>query len=68
MYDQPKCCYCGKFISDNKETLGEIWDCKLVWAGYPIPEPDYTAYWHIKCDNLTPTNPGRDSDLKKEGL
>ncbi len=52
MYDQPKCHYCGKFISDNKETLGKIWDCKLVWTGYPIPEPDYTAYWHINCKEI----------------
>ena len=52
MYDQPKCHYCGKFISDNKETLGKTWDCKLVWTGYPIPEPDYTVYWHINCVDI----------------
>lgn len=49
MSEKPRCYYCGKFLSPNPATLGSKWDTKLIWTGYPCPEPDYDVYWHTKC-------------------
>ena len=49
MSNQPKCYYCGKFISINPETISKEWDCKLIWTGGAIPEPSHEEFWHIDC-------------------
>lgn len=48
-HEYPRCEYCGKFISTNKETLGKFWDVKLIWSGGVVPEPSHDIFWHIEC-------------------
>ena len=59
MIDQPRCEYCGKFISDDaywKHTkdgdTSEI-NSRMIYIMYPTPEPYGDVFWHTKCESRT---------------
>ena len=58
MIDRPKCEHCGKFISDealSKHYSGDTSeiDSKMLYTGYPEPEPWGDVFWHVKCEEET---------------